>query len=123
MSATVMIVEDEPSIVTPLTFLMRQQGIDVDIITDGAEVIPAIEARMPDVVLLDVMLPSRNGFELCEAIRQRTEWDDIKVVMLTVKNREVDMEKGLAVGADDYITKPFAIDEVVTTVQKHLSST
>lgn len=122
MSATVMIVEDEPSIVTPLTFLMRQQGMEVEVVRDGAEVIPALEAHQPDVVLLDVMLPSRNGFELCEAIRQRGEWDHIKVVMLTVKNREVDMEKGLALGADDYITKPFAIDEVVTTVQKHLPS-
>ncbi len=120
MTHTVMIVEDEPSIVTPLTFLMQQQGIEVEVITDGAEVIPAIEMSPPDVVLLDVMLPSRNGFELCEAIRQRTEWDAIKVVMLTVKNREVDMEKGLALGADDYITKPFAIEEVVSTVQKHL---
>jgi DNA-binding response OmpR family regulator len=117
-----MIVEDEPSIVTPLTFLMRQQGMEVEVVRDGAEVIPALEAHQPDVVLLDVMLPSRNGFELCEAIRQRGEWDHIKVVMLTVKNREVDMEKGLALGADDYITKPFAIDEVVTTVQKHLPS-
>lgn len=120
MPATVLIVDDEPSILKPLTFLMKQQGCEVHVITDGDEVLPAMEAHPPDLVLLDVMLPSRSGFALCEEIRARPEWDDITVIMLTVKNREADIERGQALGADEYITKPFAIQEVIDKVRRHL---
>jgi len=121
MAHTVLIVDDEPSIVAPLTFLMKQQGCEVHVITDGAEVLSSIDEHAPDLILLDVMLPSRNGYDLCEEIRGRSEWKDIKIIMLTVKSREVDVEKGLAMGADDYITKPFAIQEVIDKVQQHLA--
>lgn len=112
----VLIVDDEPSIVTPLKFLMEQQGHAVRIVTDGAEVVPAVEADPPDVILLDVNLPNRSGYDLCETIRNEPAWSDVRIVLLTVKSREVDVEKGRALGADAYITKPFAIQDVVNTV-------
>lgn len=116
MPADILIVDDEPSIVTPLRFLMQQQGHRVRVVDDGADVMPAFRARCPDLVLLDVMLPSRNGYSLCESIRQHAAFEHVKIVLLTVKSREADVEKGMALGADAYITKPFAIQEVVDTV-------
>ncbi len=120
MEPTVLIVDDEPSIVAPLHFLMEQQGCAVHVITDGAGVLPFVEEHVPDLILLDDMLPSRSGYDLCEDIRSRPEWDHIKIIMITVKSRDVDVERGLALGADDYITKPFAIQEVIDKVRRHL---
>jgi DNA-binding response OmpR family regulator len=120
MNSTVLIVDDEPSILKPLTFLLKQLGCQVHVIQDGGAVLDAVEAHDPDLILLDVMLPSRDGYELCEAIRQRSDWNDIKIIMLTVKGRAVDVERGMALGADDYITKPFPIQEVIDKVKRHL---
>jgi len=117
----VLIVDDEPSIVTPLKFLMQQQDHDVRVVSRGAEVVPAMEEKRPDLVMLDVMLPDCTGYELCETIRDRPEWSDIKIIMLTVKSREVDVEKGLSLGADAYITKPFGIQNVIDTVRRLLA--
>ena len=117
----VLIVDDEPGIVTPLKFLMQQQDHDVRVVSCGAEVVPAMEAKRPDLVMLDVMLPDCTGYELCETIRDRPEWSDIKIIMLTVKSREVDVEKGLSLGADAYITKPFGIQNVIDTVRRLLA--
>ena len=116
----VLIVEDEPSIVTPLRFLMEQEGCSVQVVADGANVMAAVEAKRPDLILLDVMLPSRNGYDLCNAIREQPEGQDIAIIMLTVKGRDVDIEKGYAMGADAYITKPFAVADVVDTVREYL---
>lgn len=120
MDHTVLIVDDEPSILKPLTFLLEQLHCRVHVIRDGDGVLSAIEAHDPDLILLDVMLPSRDGYELCEAIRERSDWSDIKIIMLTVKSRAVDVERGMALGADDYITKPFPIQEVIDKVKHHL---
>ncbi|MES3628676.1 MAG: response regulator [Longimonas sp.] len=116
----VLIVEDEPSIVTPLRFLMEQEGCSVQVVDDGAHVMDALDQQLPDLVLLDVMLPSRNGYDLCNAIRQRPDGNDLAIIMLTVKGREVDIQKGYAMGADAYITKPFAVADVVATARKYL---
>lgn len=121
MPADILIVDDEPSIVAPLRFLMQQQGHTVRIVDDGNDVMPAIRARCPDLVLLDVMLPSRSGFALCDDIRSDPDCGAMKIVLLTVKSREVDIEKGRALGANAYITKPFAIQEVVDTVEACLA--
>jgi len=120
MTPDVLIVDDEPSIVAPLRFLMQQQGYQVRVVTDGADVLPAVRERCPDLVLLDVMLPSRNGYDLCSDLRSEAGCDDLTIIMLTVKSREADVERGRAMGADDYITKPFAIQDVVDTVKRHL---
>jgi DNA-binding response OmpR family regulator len=117
----VLIVDDEPSIVTPLKFLMQQQSHDVRVVARGADVVPAMEEKRPDLVMLDVMLPDCTGYELCETIRDRPEWSNVKIIMLTVKSREVDVEKGLSLGADAYITKPFGIQDVIDTVRRLLA--
>jgi len=120
--ARILIVDDEPSIVAPIKFLMEQQEHEVEVVTSGSDVIGAMEAALPDLVILDVMLPERSGYEVCEEIRGRTEWDEVQVIMLTVKSREVDVEKGRTLGADAYITKPFGIQEVLDTVERLLHS-
>lgn len=120
--ATVLIVDDEPSLVTPLRFLMEQHGHAVCVVTDGAEVVPAVRSHRPDLVLLDINLPSRDGYEVCEALRAEPNADAVRIVMLTVNSREVDRERGLALGADAYITKPFGIQEVIDRVESLLSS-
>ncbi len=120
MSQEILIVDDEPNIVLSLEFLMKQAGFQVRTAEDGERALAAIEERLPDLVLLDVMMPKKNGHEVCREIRQRPEWAHLPVIMLTAKGRDVEREKGLAMGADDYITKPFSTQEVVDKVKEVL---
>jgi DNA-binding response OmpR family regulator len=117
----VLIVDDEPNIVMPLEFLMRRQGHEVRVAADGDEALEAVAAFAPDLVLLDVMLPGRSGYDVCQTLRERPEWRHIKVVMLTAKGRDVEVAKGRAVGADAYITKPFSSRELVEQVERLLA--
>ena len=105
MSHSVLIVEDEPNIVLSLKFLMEGAGFSVRTTGEGAAALKEIEKQPPNIVLLDVMLPDRDGYSICEAIKANPDWQDIRVLMLTAKGRDMDREKGLALGADDYITK------------------
>jgi len=123
MSQSVLVVDDEPNIVMSLEFLMKKQGYAVRVARDGDEAIAAIEQNAPDLVLLDVMLPKRDGFDVCQAIRSNPEWKSVRIVMLTAKGRDIEQEKGLALGADDYITKPFSTREVITRVSEILGCT
>ncbi len=118
MKPLVLVVDDEPNIVVSLEFLMKQAGYDVRVARDGEEALRAIERRKPRLVLLDVMMPKRNGYDVCQSIRGNPDWRDIRIIMLTAKGREIEVEKGLALGADDYITKPFSTREVVARVRK-----
>jgi DNA-binding response OmpR family regulator len=118
--ATVLVVDDEPSIVLPLRFLLEKQGHEVQVVSDGARVLPAVRDRTPDLILLDVHLPSRDGYDLCRAVRAEEGGEAVRIVMLTVNSREVDRAKGLALGADAYLTKPFAIDDVLRQVDELL---
>jgi DNA-binding response OmpR family regulator len=111
----VLIVDDEPNIVTSLEFLMRRSGYDTQVARDGDEALAAVEAFRPDLVLLDVMLPRRDGFEVCQRLRAEG-WAELKIVMLTAKGREAEITKGIAVGADAYVTKPFSTRELVDRV-------
>jgi DNA-binding response OmpR family regulator len=113
----ILIVDDEPNIVISLEFLMQQSGYEVGIARDGEEALAQVEAFRPDLVLLDVMLPLRNGFEVCQKIRENRDWDRIKVLMLSAKGRDVDASKGLTLGADAYITKPFSTRELIEKVR------
>ncbi len=122
MSRSVLIVDDEPSIVLSLEFIMRNAGFDVRVARDGDEALRAIEDSPPDLVLLDVMIPNRDGYDVCQAIRANPIWADIRIVMLTAKGREIERMKGMALGADDYITKPFSTREVIERV-KHFVET
>ncbi len=121
MTGKILIVDDEPNIVLSLEFLMKQAGYSVRTAGDGQAALDSLGVECPDLVLLDVMMPHKNGFEVCEAIRQNPEWNRVKVVMLTAKGRDVDKEKGLAMGADEYISKPFATREVVDKVRALLT--
>ena len=107
MASKVLIVDDEPNIVISLEFLMKQQGYETRVARDGDEALAEVESFRPDLVLLDVMLPRRDGFEVCQKLRA-DGWTDLKIVMLTAKGRDVEIEKGLALGADAYVTKPFS---------------
>jgi DNA-binding response OmpR family regulator len=122
MKASVLLVDDEPNIVLSLEFLMKQAGYDVRVARDGDAALQAITERPPDLILLDVMTPGRDGYEVCQTIRANPAWRDIKIVMLTAKSREVEREKGLALGADDYITKPFSTRELVDRVKRLLAN-
>ena len=121
MPQTVLIVDDEPSIIVPLEFLMKQNGYDVIVAQSGEEAIELIAKYIPDLVLLDIMLPGIDGFEVCEIIRLNSEWQKIKVMFLTARGRELDMAKGLILGADEYITKPFSNATLINKVKKLLA--
>ena len=120
MSHSVLVVDDEPNIVMSLEFLMEQAGFEVRVAADGEAALKAMEDKLPDLVLLDVMMPKRDGYDLCQMIRAKPEWKEVRIIMLTAKGREVEREKGMALGADDYVTKPFSIRELVERVKTFL---
>lgn len=120
MTKKVLIVDDEPNIVTSLEFLMEVNGYEVCIARNGEEALNQAQALHPDIILLDVMLPIRSGFEVCQKIRESIGLRGIKILMLTAKGRDIEVEKGKAVGADDYITKPFSTQELVERVRRLL---
>ncbi len=120
MSKVILVVDDEPNILLSLEYLMQQAGYEVRSARDGESALAEIERELPDLVLLDVMMPKRDGYEVCQAIRSRPEWKGVKVIMLTAKGREVEREKGISLGADDYVTKPFATQELVDKVRQTL---
>lgn len=120
MSKRILIVDDEPNIVVSLEFLMKREGFEVAVAGDGETALRLIEEKRPDLVLLDIMLPKKNGFEVCQAIRANPDWQAVKVVMLTAKGRDTDVAKGLALGADAYMTKPFSTRELVQKVREML---
>jgi DNA-binding response OmpR family regulator len=112
----VLIADDEPNIVTSLEYLMQRAGYTVCAARDGDEALALVESFRPQLVLLDVMMPLRNGYDVCQKIRERPEWRDIRIVMLSAKGREAEVNKGLSLGADAYLTKPFANKELLDTV-------
>ncbi len=120
MSHSVLVVDDEPNIVMSLEFLMEQAGLEVRVAADGNAALKALEAKVPDLVLLDVMMPKPDGYDLCRMIRANPEWQDIKIIMLTAKGRDVERERGMALGADDYVIKPFSTRELVERVKTML---
>jgi DNA-binding response OmpR family regulator len=122
MSQSVLIVDDEPNIVRSLEFLMTKAGYEVRVARDGEQALNEIAKAPPDLVLLDAMMPKRDGFDVCQTIRGNPDWAGMRVIMLTAKGRDIEREKGLAMGADDYITKPFSTREVVAQVEKVLSA-
>jgi DNA-binding response OmpR family regulator len=120
MARTVLVVDDEPNIVLSLEFLIEQAGYEARVARDGEAALAAIEASKPDLVLLDVMLPKRDGFDVCETIRANPDWNDVRIVMLTAKGRDSERKKGLALGADAYITKPFSTREAMEQIKRFL---
>lgn len=120
MTKKILIVDDEPNIVISLEFLMRREGFEVSVARDGEEALSRIHAERPDLVLLDVMMPKRNGFDVCQAVRAEPNLAGLKIIMLTAKGREAEVAKGLALGADAYIPKPFSTRDLVIQVKSLL---
>lgn len=116
----ILIVDDEANIVISLEFLMKKEGFHVAVANDGEEALAQIDSFAPDLILLDVMMPKKSGYEVCEAVRRNPERAETKIVMLTAKGRETEIAKGLALGADAYITKPFSTKDLVAKVRSVL---
>ena len=122
MSAKILIADDEPNILISLEFLMKREGYQVALARDGQEALDAIARDRPDLVLLDVMMPRKTGFDVCQALRADESNRNVIVVMLTAKGRDTDLAKGMALGADAYMTKPFSTKELVQTVRELLQA-
>ena len=116
MGKKVLIVDDEPNIVAALEFLLQRNGYEVRIARNGGEALKLVEAQLPDLVLLDVMMPQKSGYEVCQRMRERDDWRHIKIVMLSAKGRDAEVNKGLSIGADLYITKPFSTRELIAKI-------
>jgi DNA-binding response OmpR family regulator len=120
MTKRVLVVDDEPNIVMSLRFLMEREGFEVEVAPTGEAALRALDRGPVDLVLLDVMMPALDGFEVCQRIRSNPAWSDTRIIMLTAKGREVERDKGLALGADEYVTKPFSTRELVARVKQML---
>jgi DNA-binding response OmpR family regulator len=120
MTAKILVADDEPNIVISLEFLLKREGYTVVIARDGQEAIEVIERERPDLVLLDVMMPKKTGFEVCQDVRTNDALQATKILMLTAKGRDTDVAKGMALGADAYMTKPFATRDLVQKVAEML---
>jgi DNA-binding response OmpR family regulator len=118
---SVLIAEDEPNIAVSLGFLMERAGFSVRAARDGAATLRMIEEAVPDLLLLDIMMPAGDGFEVAAAVRRRAEFSGMRIVILTAKGSESDRRRGVALGVDDYITKPFSTRDVMARVHALLS--
>ena len=118
----ILIVDDEPNIVLALELLMKKEGYEVYTAGDGERALQSAREFHPDLILLDIMMPIVDGYEVCQKIRADDALKDISIIMLTAKGREIERQKGLALGADDYITKPFSTRQVVLKVREILSA-
>lgn len=120
MAAKVLIVEDDNSILIPLTFLLEQNGFTVETAVNGEDALEVVTRFIPDLILLDIMLPRLDGYEVCQMIRENPDYKEIKIVLLSAKAGEMDVAKGMALGADAFISKPFANAQITATVRQLL---
>lgn len=122
MSRKILVADDEPNIVISIEYLLKREGYTVVVAGDGQEALEAIARERPDLVLLDVMMPRKTGFEVCQAVRANDDLQGTRILMLTAKGRDTDVAKGLALGADAYMTKPFSTPELVQKVADMLGA-
>jgi DNA-binding response OmpR family regulator len=122
MNKKILIVDDEPNIVAALEFLLQRSGYEVLLAQDGEAALEQVARHLPDLVLLDVMLSLKSGYEVCQRMRERTEWQQIKIIMLSAKGREAEVSKGLSLGADLYVTKPFSNKDLVAKIDELLGA-
>jgi DNA-binding response OmpR family regulator len=120
MSQRILIVDDEPNIVISLEYLMKKEGYQIAVATDGDAALQQASEFLPDLILLDVMMPKKSGFEVCETLRTLPALAKVKIIMLTAKGRETEVAKGLALGADAYVTKPFSTKDLVLQIKSLL---
>ena len=122
MKKKILVADDEPNIVIALEYLLQRSGYEVLVARDGEAALRQVEAQLPDLVLLDVMMPLRSGYEVCKRIREQSAWHHIKIIMLSAKGRDAEVNKGLATGADLYVTKPFSTRELLAKIEGLLAS-
>jgi DNA-binding response OmpR family regulator len=118
---SILIADDDQTVVISLQYLLEQAGFQVVVAHDGQEVLDAMRLHVPDLLLLDVMMPRLSGYDVCERIRESPTWRHVGILMLTAKGGEIEARKGLALGADDYMTKPFATQELLSRIKRLLS--
>jgi DNA-binding response OmpR family regulator len=121
MSKTILIVDDEAYIVTSLEYVMQSAGFEVAVAYDGEEALAKVTEKVPDLVILDLMMPKLDGFEVCKKIRENPLWKGIRIIILTAKGRDIERKKGLSLGADDYMTKPFSTRDILNRVKELLA--
>ena len=116
----IMVVDDDPNLTRSVTFILQKEGYQVDVATNGEEAMAKIRQSKPRMIFLDVMMPKKNGYEVCQEIKGDAELSDIYIVMLTAKGQERDKEKGLEMGADEFISKPFSPKAIVERTKEIL---
>ena len=121
MSKTILIVDDEAYIVTSLEYVMQSAGYEVAVAYDGEEALQKVAETVPALVILDLMMPKLDGFEVCQKIRENPLWKDIRIIILTAKGRDTERKKGMSLGADDYMTKPFSTRDILNRVKELLA--
>ncbi|MGH1338861.1 MAG: response regulator [Aureispira sp.] len=118
MEKTILIVDDEPNIVMTLEYGFKKRGYQVFIARDGGEALELLQTEVPSAVLLDIMMPNVDGYQTLAAIRNDLKLKDIKVVFLTAKSKKEAIEKGLQMGADKYLTKPFSVKKIIEEIEQ-----
>lgn len=122
MTHKILIVDDEPNIVMSIEFLLKKEGFVTETAGDGDAALEKVRSFAPDLVLLDVMMPKKSGFEVCEVLRSDTASHQPRIIMLTAKGRETEQAKGLALGADAYMLKPFSTKDLVAKIREILAA-
>jgi two-component system alkaline phosphatase synthesis response regulator PhoP len=120
MSRTVLVVDDEAYIVTSLEYVLQNAGFEVVVAYDGEEALAKVAEVVPDLVILDLMMPKLDGFEVCKKIRESPLWEGVRIIILTAKGRDTERKKGMSLGADDYMTKPFSTRDILNRVKELL---
>jgi len=114
----ILAVDDEPNILMSIEFILEMEGYEVRTARDGDEALEVAELERPDLILLDINMPRKDGYEVCRILRQRPEMAGTKVIMLTAKGQTLEKKKGLEVGADEYVTKPFSAEDLLVKIRK-----
>ena len=118
----ILAVDDEPNILMSIEFILDMEGYEVHTARDGDDALEAAERVRPDLILLDINMPRKDGYEVCRILRKREHMAGTKVIMLTAKGQTLERKKGLEVGADEYVTKPFSADELLSAIRTCLDS-
>jgi DNA-binding response OmpR family regulator len=116
MAKRILIADDEPNIVVSLEFLMKERGYEVRAVGNGEDALAAVGEFRPDLILLDVMMPKMSGYDVCQKVRENPAWQGVRIIMISAKGRDIEISKGLALGADVYLTKPFSTRDLLTRV-------
>ena len=114
---SILVADDDPTVVVALQHLLEQAGFKVVVAQDGQEALEAMDREVPDLLLLDVMMPRLSGYDVCESVRSRPAWRHVRILMLTARGGVIEARKGLALGADDYMTKPFSTRELLDRIK------